>query len=140
MGLKKPFEPEKVAQIMNQDSEKPLMVVTAYSNYQDIALGWSFALALKNIRENNNQPSYFGFYKKHPDWLAIWQKLPHIESKDLSQLNLWVIAPGIIRQEYPLKAQVSPALACDIDPTQHYRIGIPYQLYRCTQRKNHAPA
>lgn len=33
LGLKKPFEPEKVAQIMNQDSEKPLMLVTAYSNY-----------------------------------------------------------------------------------------------------------
>jgi uncharacterized membrane protein len=133
LGLKKPFEPEKVAQIMNQDSGKPLMIVMAYSSYQDVALGWSFALAVKNIRNQNIQPTHIAFYQKSPTWQTVWQKLAQLPSQQVSQLNLWVIAPGIRRREYPPQAQVSPTLACNIDTTQHYRIGVPYQLYRCVQ-------
>jgi hypothetical protein len=133
LGLKKPFEPEKVAQIMNQDSQKPLMVVMAYSSYQDVALGWSFALAVKNIRNQNIQPTRIAFYEKSPTWQTVWQKLAQLPPQQVSQLNLWVIAPGIRRREYPPQAQISPALACNIDTTQYYRVGVPYQLYRCVQ-------
>ncbi|MDJ0798809.1 MAG: glycosyltransferase family 39 protein [Calothrix sp. MO_167.B12] len=131
LGLKKPFEPEKVARIMNQEPAKPLMVVMAYSGYQDVALGWSFALEIQDIRNNNIEPTHIAFFQQSPNWQAVWQKLSQLPSPQVSQLNLWVIAPGIKRRDYPPQAQVSPALNCNIDTTQHYRIGVPYQLYRC---------
>ncbi len=131
LGLKKPFEPEKVAQIINQEPSQPLMVVMAYLSSQDVALGWSFALAVQNIRGNNIEPAHFAFFQQSPDLQTVWQKLSQLPSPQVSQLNLWIIAPGRKRQDYPPQAQVSSALNCKIDTTQHYRIGVPYQLYRC---------
>ncbi|MDJ0676654.1 MAG: glycosyltransferase family 39 protein [Calothrix sp. MO_167.B42] len=130
LSFKKPFAPERVAQIINQEPSQPLMVVMAYLNYQDVALGWSFALAVENIRDNI-EPANVAFFPQSPDLQTVWQKLSQLPSPQISQLNLWVIAPGRKRQDYPPQAQVSSALNCQIDITQHYRIGVPYQLYRC---------
>jgi len=129
-SFKKPFAPERVAQIINQEPSQPLMVVMAYLNPQDVALGWSFALAVENIRDNI-EPAHVAFFQQSSDLQTVWQKLAQLPSPQVSQLNLWVIAPGKKRRDYPPQAQVSPALNCKIDTTQHYRIGVPYQLYRC---------
>jgi uncharacterized membrane protein len=52
LAFQKPFLPEKVAQKMNQEPSIPLMLVVGYRDYQDVALGLSFALALDKIRSD----------------------------------------------------------------------------------------
>ncbi|WP_088241159.1 glycosyltransferase family 39 protein [Calothrix rhizosoleniae] len=133
LGLKKPFTPERVAQIINQEPSQPLMVVMAYVGYQDIALGWSFALAVQSLRDNNIEPTHFAFFQQSPNLQTVWQKLSQLSPLQVSQLNLWIIAPARKRQDYPPQVQVSSALNCNIDTNQHYRIGVPYQLYRCNK-------
>ncbi|MDJ0733763.1 MAG: glycosyltransferase family 39 protein [Nostocaceae cyanobacterium] len=139
LGFKKPFQPDIVVQNINQEPSLPLMVIMAYRDYQDIALGWSFALALEKIRMEtdkeikipNSSDSHFAFFPQSPNIQSVWKQLSLLPTPKESQLNLWVVAPGIRRREYPQKLAVSPRLNCTIDTTQHYRIGVPYQLYRC---------
>ncbi|MCX7595156.1 MAG: glycosyltransferase family 39 protein, partial [Fischerella sp.] len=143
----KPYEPEKVAQNMNQYPSMPLMVVVGYKNYQDVALGLSFALALERVRgervgdwesgEKNKihysqfPSSDFAFFKQAPDFGSVWQKLAQLPPPTTNQLNLWVIAPGLKRRDYPQRLAFSQTTTCTKDTAQHYRVGIPYQLYRC---------
>ncbi len=169
LAFQKPFEPERVAQKMNQEPSIPLMVVVGYRDYQDVALGLSFALALEPLREaggvklispssptphsrtdvpaerffptpvqtfrrNVSSPlpsSNFAFFKQSPDFQSVWQKLSQLPALGTSKLNLWVVGPGIRRRDYPLQVALSGQTTCMIDPKQHYRIGVPYQLYRC---------
>ncbi|MFH7027305.1 MAG: hypothetical protein ACHBN1_18355 [Heteroscytonema crispum UTEX LB 1556] len=56
LAFQKPFLPEKVAQKMNQEPSVPLMLVVGYRDYQDVALGLSFALALEKIRSDKIPP------------------------------------------------------------------------------------
>jgi uncharacterized membrane protein len=124
----KPFQPEKVAARMNFEPTVPLMVVMGYSNYQDVALGLSFALALKEVRHDSAD---FVFLDQHPNFSSVWKKLSQLPPQTTSKLNLWVIGPGIVQQDFPQQTLLSKSLNCYIDPKNHYRIGIPYQLYRC---------
>ena len=123
----KPFQPEKVAAQMNFEPTVPLMVVMGYSNYQDVALGLSFALALKEA----NHDADFVFLGQHPDFSSVWKKLSQLPPPTNPKLNLWVIGPGILLRDYPQQIVLSRSINCNIDPKYHYRIGIPYQLYRC---------
>ncbi|MGB3638668.1 MAG: glycosyltransferase family 39 protein, partial [Rivularia sp. (in: cyanobacteria)] len=43
LGLQKPYLPQQVAQKIYQEPTVPVMAVMAYSNYQDVALGLSYA-------------------------------------------------------------------------------------------------
>ncbi len=130
LGFKKPFQPDVVAQNINQEPSTPLMVVMAYRDYQDVALGWSFALALEKIRVETDNAN-FAFFPQSPNIQSVWQQLSQLPPSQESQLNLWVVAPGIRQRDYPQQLAVSTQLNCTIDTTQHYRIGVPYQLYRC---------
>ncbi|WP_460205294.1 glycosyltransferase family 39 protein [Scytonema sp. NUACC21] len=164
--FQKPFEPEQVAKNMNQDPSTSLMVVMAYRDYQDVALGLSFALALEPLRSDTqsitgngdkDSPSLsvvplssegtrsstsvsippfsnFAFFKQSPDFTSVWQKLSQLPAPTVPQLDLWVIGPGRKRKDYPPKLAFSSQMICAIDLQQHYRIGIPYQLYRCGYR------
>ncbi len=161
--FEKPFKPEQVAQNMNQKPSVPLMVVVGYRDYQDVALGLSFALALEKVRKvdlssssppvpqkidfrtsnqlNKSALSFpiglseksdnFAFFKQSPDFSSVWQHLSQLPAPAISQLNLWVVGPGRKRRDYPQQVAISGQMNCTIDPTQHYRIGVPYQLYRC---------
>jgi uncharacterized membrane protein len=124
----KPFQPEKVVARMNFEPTVPLMVVIGYSNYQDVALGLSFALALKQVRQDSAD---FVFLDQHPDFSSVWQKLSQLPPPITPKLNLWVVGPGILLHDYPQQIVLSRSINCNIDPKYHYRIGIPYQLYRC---------
>ena len=126
--FQKPFEPQRVAQNMNQEPSVPLMVVIGYNDYQDVALGLSFALALEIRSESASE---FAFFKPSPGYESVWQKLSQLPPPAVYRLNLWVVAPGLKRRDYPPQLAVSSQTTCTIDPTQHYRIGVPYQLYRC---------
>ncbi len=145
--FQKPFQPEQVAKNMNLEPAVPLMLVVGYSNYQDIALGLSFATALEQLRSQNplielkinkladksrslNADS-FAFLQKYPDLSSVWKKLSQMPAPAASKLNLWVVGSGMRKRDYPQRLELSRQTACNIDPAQHYRIGVPYQLYRC---------
>ena len=125
--FQKPFTPQQVAQNMNQEPSVPLMVIVGYNDYQDVALGLSFALALEKVRTEST--SEFGFFNYSLGYESLWQKLSQLPTIATSKLNLWVVAPGLRRGDYPPHLALS--LHCTLDPTQYYRIGVPYQLYRC---------
>ncbi|KYC34991.1 hypothetical protein WA1_09605 [Scytonema hofmannii PCC 7110] len=146
--FQKPFQPEQVAKNMNQDPSTSLMVVMAYRNYQDIALGLSFALALEPLRNEKTEKitplqcsssgdqcpkSYFAFFKQSLAFTSVWQKLSQLPALEVDKLNLWIIGPGRKRIDYLHHVAISPQISCTIDSNEHYRIGIPYQLYRCNQ-------
>ncbi|MCC5638970.1 glycosyltransferase family 39 protein [Nostoc sp. CHAB 5844] len=130
LAFQKPFQPEKVALNMNLEPSIPLMLVTGYSSYQDVALGLSFALALEPLR-NADKLDNFAFINQNSNVIPFWQQLSQLPIPDTSKLNLWIVAPGLRRRDYKPQVILSEQTVCKIDPTQHYRIGIPYQLYRC---------
>ncbi|MBW4507339.1 MAG: glycosyltransferase family 39 protein [Scytonematopsis contorta HA4267-MV1] len=127
LAFQKPFLPERVAQRMNIEPQVPLMVVMAYSNYQEIALGLSFALELKKIRDTTQ----FVFFKKEPNVVSIREKISRLQPLTTPKLNLWIVGPGIAREEFIPKIAFSPQNYCTIDPQQYYVLGAPYQMYRC---------
>ncbi|MGI2904123.1 glycosyltransferase family 39 protein [Tolypothrix sp. VBCCA 56010] len=129
--FEKPFKPEQVARNINQNPAVPLMVVMAYRDYQDVALGLSFALEVEKVRKiiKSEKLDKFAFFKNSQE-LSVWQQLSQLPAPAISQMNLWVIAPGIKRRDYPPQIAMS-RFNCTIDSRQHYRIGVPYQLYRC---------
>lgn len=140
LAFQKPFHPEKVAQNMNLEPTVPLMLVVGYSSYQDVALGLSFALTLEKLRspintvvpESLQNLDSLAILKQHPDLSIFWQKLAEISTPEASQLNLWIVGPGLRRRDYPQQIAISGERTCTIDNAQHYRIGVPYQMYRCS--------
>ncbi|MGF1675355.1 MAG: hypothetical protein ACFCUV_16970, partial [Rivularia sp. (in: cyanobacteria)] len=142
LAFQKPYLPQQVAQNIYQEPSIPVMTIMAYRNYQDVALGLSFALALqreiKTFQNSNISGSNyhnFAFFNQSVGLESVFKNLSQLPNQNISQLNLWIFAPGRIRNDYPQQIQVSPSLSCNIDTNQHYRIGIPYQLYRC-QKNN----
>lgn len=138
LAFLKPFNPLRVAQHMNLEPIVPLMVVVGYNDSQDVALGLSFALAVDKIRapgvgsfEPEGEKAYFAFLNAKPSYDALWQHLSGIPTPLKSPLNLWVVAPGLKLVDYPQYLALAEPTSCTIDSTQHYRIGVPYQLYRC---------
>lgn len=133
--FEKPFKPEQVAHNINQNPNVPLMVVMAYRDNQDVALGLSFALEVEKVRKinYNEKLDKFAFFKNSQE-LSVWQQLSQLPALAISKMNLWVIAPGIKRRDYPPQIAIS-RMNCTIDYTQHHRIGVPYQLYRCSDFK-----
>ncbi|MBD2540519.1 glycosyltransferase family 39 protein [Coleofasciculus sp. FACHB-SPT36] len=138
LAFLKPFNPLQVSHHMNLEPTIPLMVVVGYNDSQDVALGLSFALAVDKIRaprvgdfEPEGEKAYFAFLNAKPSYDALWQNLSAIQTPLKSPLNLWVVAPGLKRVDYPQSLALAEPTSCTIDSTQHYRIGVPYQLYRC---------
>lgn len=149
----KPFNPQQVAQDINRESATPIMVVMGYKDFQDIALGISFALAIERVNPTNSDSALkpqthgmnpdstsFAFLNTELGYDTVWKKLSKLESLPVPRLNLWVIAPGLKRRDYPQQltmsspgttAGITNQLSCTIEPTQYHRLGIPYQLYRC---------
>ncbi|MBW4554561.1 MAG: glycosyltransferase family 39 protein [Trichormus sp. ATA11-4-KO1] len=136
LAFQKPFQPEQVAQNMNLEPNVPVILVVAYSNYQDVALGLSFSLALEQLRSYTSASMInfdsVAFLDKKPDLSILWNTLSQVTVPKASQMNLWIVGPGMRRRDYPQQVTLSEQNTCTIDPTQHYRIGIPYQLYRCS--------
>ncbi|NEP59825.1 MAG: hypothetical protein F6K31_22940 [Symploca sp. SIO2G7] len=130
----KPFHPQQVAQNMNLEPAAPLMMVMGYHNLQDVALGLSFSLAIEQQQSTVsevNADTYFAFLKIEPGYHLVWQKLSQLPKLPVPPQNLWVVGPGLILPAYPPQLLVANQTTCTLDPTQHHRIGVPYQLYRC---------
>ncbi len=94
--FQKPFQPEKVAQKMNLDSATPLMLIVRYSNYQDVALGLSFALVLEPLRgQKVAGVDHLAFLNQSSDLATATKKLdPLTIGTSTSHLNLWVVDQG----------------------------------------------
>ncbi|HIK13046.1 MAG TPA: glycosyltransferase family 39 protein [Oscillatoriaceae cyanobacterium M33_DOE_052] len=133
LAFQKPYQPAIVAKNMNIEPDLPLMVAVGYDTFQDVALGLSFALEVEKLRPSQEiTPTYWGFWDRHDGYHLVWEnlaKLPELPTRD--KLNLWVVAPGLRRRDYPPQLLLSQGLNCMIDENESYRIGIPYQLYRC---------
>lgn len=129
----KPYYPQQVAQNMAIEPTVPLVMVMGYKDLQDVGLGLSFALALENLPEGGSQESdrAIAFLSRQQGYNQVWQQLSEIALPSASQLNLWIIAPGLKRRDYPKNLAIAHQKTCILDPSHHYRIGIPYQLYRC---------
>ena len=131
LAFQKPYNPQEVAKNMNVEPGLPLAVVVGYNDNQDVALGLSFALALDKIRDEKIAGTYLAFYERSPNYLSVLQSLSQMSPPTTSQFNLWLVIPGLTPKDYPPQLPLSGATTCTIDPSKHYRLGIPYQLYRC---------
>ncbi|MGC1396098.1 MAG: hypothetical protein WA828_17700, partial [Coleofasciculaceae cyanobacterium] len=126
--------PQKVAQNMNFEPTIPIIMVMGYNNFQDVALGLSFALAIEQKQESNNHTNTepnFAFLDRKLGYETVWDNLSNLAILPTSRLNLWVVAPGLKQRDYPPKLMLKNKTRCLLDSTKYYRIGIPYQLYRC---------
>jgi uncharacterized membrane protein len=131
--FQKPYNPEKVAKHLNLEPEKPLMVMVGYDSFQEVALGLGFAWEVYNQRHQTlSPPSDWMFVDRTEGYHTLWPRMQTLANITADEdLNLWVIAPGLRQKQYPQTLQVS-GLSCAIDSNQYYRLGIPYQLYRCS--------
>ena len=125
--LVKPYLPNLTAARFDRSSQ-PMMLVTAYENSNEIALGISYALALDRIR-SSRKATYLAFFDRSSGYNLLWQQLAKVNSPPVT--NLWIVAPGLKQREYPQKLEIGTNKNCTIDPDNYYRVGIPYQLYIC---------
>jgi hypothetical protein len=122
--LKKPYQPNFVAQEMTSVPGKSL-VVMADMNYQDVALGLSYALALKDTGRSDLD---FAFMGRSGGYDNVFKKLAMTPLPGLQ--NLWLLGPGLRQREFPPQIKMAKTV-CDQVPDRYNRIGIPYQGYRC---------
>ncbi len=139
--FQKSYHPDQVAQNMAFEPEKPLAVVVNYRSPQEVALGLSFALALRQQYppETIDQLVRFAFVDRSEGYSEAWKKLSQIEQSLIPPLNLWVVAsPGMRTKDYPQQLTLNapstpgtrPKMRCLVGD-RLYRQGFPYQLYRC---------
>ncbi|MCT7967475.1 glycosyltransferase family 39 protein [Laspinema sp. D1] len=133
--FQKSYDPAGVAQQLNLEPTVPLVVVVGYENMQEVALGLSFALELDKIRPRNLPETGWAFMTRSPSYQSVWENLGSVSGLPPSAVNLWIIAPGLRQREYPPQLRLGDRL-CNLDPSQYYRLGIPYQLYRCGKQEN----
>lgn len=129
----KSFHPQQVARDMTQEPTVPLMVVMGYHSFQDVALGLSYGLAIENLNPDSSKkttPASLGFFKAQPSYDSIWQAIAKLPALPETRLNLWVVAPGLRRRDFPPQLTANQA-TCTLDAADYHRKGVPYQLYRC---------
>jgi hypothetical protein len=120
------------------------MMVMGYHSFQDVALGMSFALAIDKYNPGVSDSAarahtldtptandYVAFLNPEQSYQLVWQKLSRLPALSVPRLNLWVVAPGLRDEEFPPQLAIAGKTSCTNDPTQHHRLGVPYQLYRC---------
>jgi uncharacterized membrane protein len=142
LSFQKSYYPDRVAEDFAFAPDQPLAVVMTYRSPQEIALGLSFALELakRYPPETVDRQVRFAFLDRTVGYSQAWRNLSNFEQSLSPPLNLWVIAsPGMRTKDYPqrlrLNAPPSPTtrakMQCRVDPEAFYRLGFPYQLFRC---------
>lgn len=144
LAFRKPFYPRQLAQdIIQLEPLTPRVVVMAYQDYQDVALGLSFGLEINRIWRDQTPEIFFGFLpRKRLDnqtepaaaYKIFWQSLSQVKELPALPLNLWVIVPELEPKDYPQTLSLSdsqPQLTCTIDRNHYNTVEVPYQLYRC---------
>lgn len=149
----KPYQPEQVAQTVQRDGEPSRLMSMTYGDLQEVALGLSFALALQRQPDDRvaAPQQYFAFIPRvylaktpaeagdralaTPSYAQAWQNLAALKQPLQPPFGLWMVAPGLKQTDYPpslsLRHTSGSAIDCKADRDRFYRLGIPYQLYRC---------
>jgi uncharacterized membrane protein len=122
LAFQKPFRPEQVASNIVSVSNTPATVVMGYESYQEMALGLSFVLALKELEPRTK----FLFLDRATGYESIFKIFPKLATAD----NFWLIAPGLRQRDFPNLTEVGKR-KCRLIPDRFHRIGIPYQGYQC---------
>lgn len=141
LAFQKSYHPDRVAQNMLFEMNRPVAAVMTYRSPQEVALGLSFALALYN---HDPSPSatqtQFAFLDRSAGYSKAWRQLSNLSQPLFPPLNLWVVAsPGMRTNDYPqrLRLNAPPTattrakMLCQVDPEELHRLGFPYQLFRC---------
>jgi uncharacterized membrane protein len=145
--FQKSYAPDRVATQMAFEPDRSLIAVMSYESLQEVALGLSFALELKKLYPPETIDSLvrFGFLDRSESYGNVWRSIRRLEQPLSMPLNLWVMAsPGMRTRDYPEQLRIQDPNAarralCPVDPEQFYRIGFPYQLFRCeSQRRTEA--
>ncbi|MBW4513893.1 MAG: glycosyltransferase family 39 protein [Timaviella obliquedivisa GSE-PSE-MK23-08B] len=137
--FQKSYRPNEVAQDMVLKPDRPLIVVVSYTSLQDIALGLSFALELRKLYsvKDVEKSVRFAFFDRSQSYQQMWKTLARSPQLLPLPLNLWVVtSPGTRAKDYPERLRLASQpgqrrTLCQVDPQEFYRIGFPYQLYRC---------
>lgn len=131
LALQKPYAPAEVAAQFNRD-RAPILVVMAYQNTLEIAVGVSYGLALAATRPPD-QPAAVALLSYREGYDLLWQRLATLSPAELAiaPRALWVIAPGYFDDAFPEIVRLRQDQDCRIDPLHFYRIGFPYQRYQC---------
>lgn len=141
-SFQKSYYPDRVAGDFAFDARQPLAVVMTYRSPQEVALGLSFALELakRYPPETVDQQVRFAFLDRTNGYSEAWKSLSSFEQPLPPPLNLWAIAsPGMRTKDYPQRLRLDtpptpatrPKMLCQVDPEEFYRLGFPYQLFRC---------
>ncbi|MGC9505700.1 glycosyltransferase family 39 protein [Baaleninema sp.] len=125
LAFHKPYYPRQIARSFNVEPQLPLVTVVGYQNFQEIALGLSFALELPPASE-------FGLFDRASGYERLWQNLETLSLSTVPPFELWVVAPGLRQAEYPDTLNF-PERLCQRDISEYHRLGIPYQRYRCSR-------
>ncbi len=137
--FQKPYNPNRVAQNLAVEPIENRLVVNVYQDFQDIALGLSFALKLQQQEppEKTNSRTHFALLSQTRGYDQVWSNLAQLNQSLSLPLNLWVVGPGLKRRDYPpqllIRDRAGAPHACAIDPAHYHRLGVPYQLYQCPQ-------
>ncbi|MDF0551828.1 glycosyltransferase family 39 protein [Kamptonema sp. UHCC 0994] len=147
LAFQKPYHPHKAVKDMSLNSAIPLLVAVGYNNFQDVALGLSFALELRKVYPHSTPGVYLAFLQRNSldtappisGYDTVWQSLSKLRDLPAGPLNLWVVGAGLGRPDYPLKLSLSDRSSksykmqrvCNIDLARYHTVGVSYQLYRC---------
>lgn len=126
LAFQKPYRPDRIAAGMRTDRSR--LVVFAYDNFQEVALGLSLGLALQQA--DPLQPGQFVFLHRSPDYRSVWAAIAQLHPQ--LPLELWLVGPGLRRNNFPPSLAIESGHAhCDRDSDHFDRRGVPYQLYHC---------
>jgi len=135
--FQKPYNPSLVTQQLSIEPTKNRLVINAYQDFQDIALGLSFALKLQQQEHSAKSSSrtHFALLAQTNGYDQVWSDLAQLRQPLSFPLNMWVISPGLRRSDYQqqlsIRDRAGTPHSCTIDPTHYHRLGVPYQLYQC---------
>ncbi len=151
----KPYQPDQVARDVRPVADRSLLMGMAYGNWQEVALGLSFGLALHDqTRESVGISARhdFAFVPQFPldtllmpkasdrpaaqlSYENVWRNLSILKPPLTAPLDFWMVSPGLMRDGYPaslkLLASTKTTINCQIDKAGYHRRGVPYQRYRC---------
>ncbi len=126
LAFQKPYLPDQVAAQFDQDP-RPVMVMMAYRNTLEMAVGLSYGLALGE-RRPPEQKAEFALLSYEQSYEQVWTTLATFP---IQPVSLWAIAPGYLDDAFPETVALTLDQSCQIDPDQFYRLGFPYQRYQC---------
>jgi uncharacterized membrane protein len=128
LALNKPYRAQFVTDTFNQSPDN-LTMVMGYHNFTEMALGISYGLTLEKMRKSPEK-TYLVLFNNSEGYHKIWAEISELSP---SEDQLWIIAPGILDQDFPAIIHRQQKRQCDRQEKQFYRIGFPFQGYICSK-------